>query len=192
MRKSDVAVSMSNKTEIKRILGIVGSEPDSEATNNALFPPVHQLTLESPLRKDALFLDLIQNAVKVALKDGAFLSTVDKQSEKKIAVPVKSGVELIAKHDIIYLEASGNYTKVHRKSEKPLLVSKTLKLFEPALKEECFVRIHRKYMVNIHEIEASLKSNGGELKMSNGAFLSINKKQQENIRVLLEQITSFI
>ena len=48
---------------------------------------------------------------------------------------------------ISYLEGSGNYTIVHVQGDlKPLLVSQTLKWFEPNL--PCFIRISKSVMVN--------------------------------------------
>jgi len=191
MNEFKVAVSTSNNVEINELLGIVGSEPDSEALNEAFFPNVREdytRTATDEKRFATLFKNLIRN---FPVDRTASRSLMD-YSELKIAIPIKSGVQLLPKKEIIYLEATGNYTKVFRSGGKELLVSKTMKLFEPALKETFFVRVHRKYIVNVLEITAFLKSNGGELEMSNGDCISISKKQQESIQAALEQISSFV
>jgi DNA-binding LytR/AlgR family response regulator len=54
--------------------------------------------------------------------------------------------------DILYLEALKDFTKVHLKEAKPLLVGSHLKSVEKQLPAADFVRIHRSYLVSVHSI----------------------------------------
>lgn len=138
--------------------------------------------------KDLLrLIDQLLKAINVKTPE----SKISRQNDK-IAIPVKSGVQLICTNEIIYLEASSNYTTIFLKGTKPILVSKTIKSFEPVLQEPQFVRIHRRHMVNLSEVKAFLRSNGGELLMTNEKYLSISKSNQDRMRVLLKQISAFV
>lgn len=65
--------------------------------------------------------------------------------------------------NIIYLEADGNYVKVHSKDQN-FLISRNLKYWEDKLPEKYFVRIHKSFLVNFEYIDninivVSLKNN---------------------------------
>jgi DNA-binding LytR/AlgR family response regulator len=50
--------------------------------------------------------------------------------------------------NIIYLEAQINYTVLHLKNGKYVVVAKTLKSLETLLSPHKFLRIHRTYLIN--------------------------------------------
>lgn len=49
---------------------------------------------------------------------------------------------------IILMEAKGNYTLIHLKNEKKMLIAKTLKSLEKNLNNNQFYRIHRTFLIN--------------------------------------------
>ncbi|HPR31632.1 MAG TPA: response regulator [Prolixibacteraceae bacterium] len=59
--------------------------------------------------------------------------------------------ERIAFADILYLEASGNYTFIHTESER-FVYSTVIKTFESRLPVNHFLRVHRTFIVNIHKV----------------------------------------
>ncbi|MGZ5285533.1 MAG: LytR/AlgR family response regulator transcription factor [Flavisolibacter sp.] len=68
-------------------------------------------------------------------------------------VVVKTGgrIRIIPVHDIHFLEAADDYVKIHT-AEGHYLKNKTMTFFEECLPPDQFVRTHRSYMVNIHQI----------------------------------------
>jgi len=54
---------------------------------------------------------------------------------------------------ILYLEAFGDYVKVHTTRTKPLLTKDTLKHLENQLPEPSFIRIHRSYIIALNAIQ---------------------------------------
>ena len=54
--------------------------------------------------------------------------------------------------NIIYLEAEGNYVKVHAK-DRNFLISRNLKYWEDKLPEKNFVRIHKSFLINFEYID---------------------------------------
>lgn len=77
--------------------------------------------------------------VKVEKKDFIFIK--DNGTLKKINID-----------DILYLEAMGDYVKVHT-PQKFHVVHSTLKAIEEKLSEEKFFRVHRSYIVSINKID---------------------------------------
>lgn len=55
--------------------------------------------------------------------------------------------------NILFLEAEGNYVKVHTKA-KSFLISRNLKYWEDKLPEKYFVRIHKSFLVNFEFIDS--------------------------------------
>jgi DNA-binding LytR/AlgR family response regulator len=73
--------------------------------------------------------------------------------------------------DIIWIEGSGDYVKIHLKSSpKPLLVRTSAKTLESELPAEKFLRIHKSYIVAIASITAIRKNSLfiGELELPIG------------------------
>jgi len=56
----------------------------------------------------------------------------------KIILHTAKGACFFAAEEIVWLEADGNYVWVHFLTQKPLLLAKVLKEFEPALLPLCF------------------------------------------------------
>ncbi len=71
---------------------------------------------------------------------------------RKILIPTGNGLELFNIDDIVRCEADGNYTNVYLNTRKHILVSKTLQAFETSLADFNFVRINRKFLINIDNI----------------------------------------
>jgi two-component system, LytTR family, response regulator len=73
--------------------------------------------------------------------------------------------------DIIWIEGSGDYVKIHLKSApKPLLVRTSAKTLESELAAEKFLRIHKSYIVAVASITAIRKNSLfiGELELPVG------------------------
>lgn len=81
---------------------------------------------------------------------------------------------------ILYIEAVGNYIKIHFLTEKPILVTQTMKYILSVLPQKYFIRIHKSYIINLSEIKEIKKT---ELTLSNMIVLPIGRRYS----VLLEQ-----
>jgi two-component system LytT family response regulator len=71
----------------------------------------------------------------------------------KLVYPTLKGFECIPWNEIQFLEADGNYTRIHTAARK-IVLSQTLKKLEEQLPARLFFRVHRSYMVNIQYIKA--------------------------------------
>jgi two-component system LytT family response regulator len=72
------------------------------------------------------------------------------QSER-IVVKTAGKIKIIPIPEILFLEAADDYVKIHTK-EGAFLKNKTMSFFENTLPQEQFVRTHRSYILNVHEI----------------------------------------
>ncbi|MEN9997444.1 MAG: hypothetical protein RI922_434 [Bacteroidota bacterium] len=109
---------------------------------------------------------------------------VPKNSQAKDPVEIELKLDGVMKQikidDILYIEAVGNYIKIHFKHEKAILVTQTMKYISSLLPSTSFTRIHKSFIVHRSEIKEIKKT---VLTLSNSISLPIGRKYS----VLLEQ-----
>lgn len=103
---------------------------------------------------------------------------LEKKQPRRITIPTAEGLQFISLEDIVYLEASDNYTNIYLSSKQKFLVSRTLKDFEDLLSSEIFVRIHHSYIINKNYVERYIRGDGGQVVMRNGTFLDVSKRKK--------------
>ena len=96
----------------------------------------------------------------------------------KIALPTLEGLVFVNVKDILYCEASSNYTTIFTTEEK-YLVSKTLKEYDELLSEHNFFRIHNSYLININSIKKYVKGEGGYVVLNNNTSLDVSKRKKD-------------
>jgi two-component system LytT family response regulator len=132
--------------------------------------------------------DLIEAVSKAAnrIKPTATqLSLIQKQMRgepaTKIAIPgQQGGISFIDLNEIVYSEASNNYSKLILTDGKQFLISKTLKDVQEVLEEEHFLRVHRQYIINLNHVK-HFNRNEGILTMDNGDHIPIARNQKERL-----------
>lgn len=105
----------------------------------------------------------------------------------RMALPGQKGITFIHLNDIVYVEASDNYSRFYMSDGGCHIVSRTLKEVHQLLETSHFVRIHRQYLVNVNCVQ-HFNRNDGIVTMDNHAELPIVRKQYES---LLEKYRSF-
>lgn len=88
-------------------------------------------------------------------------------------------VKTVNTRNILYIEAVGNYIKIHLENDKPLLVTQTMKYISSLLPPEYFTRIHKSFIVKREAITEIKKT---EITLVNKISLPIGRKYS----VLLE------
>lgn len=69
----------------------------------------------------------------------------------RVVVKLNNAIKIIPITDIRYIEAQDDYVMIYTQEGK-FLKQQTMKYFEQVLTPNQFIRIHRSYVVNIHEI----------------------------------------
>lgn len=95
--------------------------------------------------------------------------------EQKLTVHHSNGFKVIALGDIVYLQASNNYTNIRLISGETVVVSKPLKEFQLKLDNGHFFRIHKSYIININYVDQYLSDDGGQVIMKTGENIYISR-----------------
>ena len=106
------------------------------------------------------------------------LEQLHKKNPKRITIPTTDGLQFINVEDIVYLEASNNYTTLFLSGSQKYLVCRTLKDFEEMLPAETFLRIHHSNIVNKFYVEKYIRGDGGQVVMRNGNVLDVSKRKK--------------
>jgi two-component system LytT family response regulator len=97
----------------------------------------------------------------------------------RLAIPATDGLVFINVDEILYCEASGNYTNIHMVDNRKFLVSRTLKEYEDLLEEQDFFRIHNSFLINLNSIKKYIRGEGGQVVMSNDKALDVSKMKKK-------------
>lgn len=86
--------------------------------------------------------------------------------------------------DILFIEGSGNYVKIHTKTDKPLMVLEKLIDLQDKLPKSQFLRVHKSFIVNIANIE---QLEGNMLKVQ-GKEVPISASYRQNLEDLIKSL----
>src|SRR3954469_20322768 len=130
-----------------------------------------------------LMLSELQGAIRkvVAHYEGKGAGTTAKTEENKNLVLINhsKGFTLVDFKDIIWLEASDNYTNLYLSGQKKIIASKTLKEFETILPDTEFFRVHRSALINIKYVKEYSNHEGGEVILSEGTHVQVSKARNQ-------------
>lgn len=122
---------------------------------------------------------------------GAVKEFINKVSvtEKTGRIVVKTGtkIQVISVEEIQYLEAQDDYVMLYTADGK-FLKQQTMKHYEASLDSNEFVRIHRSYIVNIHEVTKIelYEKDSYQVLLKNGAKLPVSKSGYSLLRKELD------
>ena len=102
--------------------------------------------------------------------------------EQRIALPMEEKTEFVAVKDIIRCQADSNYTKFFLVDGRTIMVSKTLKDYETALEGSNFYRVHNSHLVNLAQVKAFTKRDGGYLEMCDGSMVPISRTRKDEVQ----------
>jgi two-component system LytT family response regulator len=129
-------------------------------------------------------IEAVAKAEKCVAPTSSQLSMLQKQLQgapvTKIAIPGHNGVSFIDLKEIVFVEASNNYSKLVLSDGRNFLISKTLKDVQEVLEEEHFLRVHRQYIINLNHVK-QFNRNEGLLTMINGEHIPVARNQKERL-----------
>lgn len=102
------------------------------------------------------------------------------ETVSKLAIPSSSGISFIDFAEIIYVEASDNYSKLVLTNGNNIIISRTLKDVQEVLEERHFLRVHRQFIINLNYLK-QFNRNESILTMNNGVTIPIARNQKEKI-----------
>jgi two-component system LytT family response regulator len=126
-----------------------------------------------------LMLGELQSAVHKVVQhyEAKGIGAVSKSEADKniILISHSKGFTLVDFKEIVWLEASDNYTNLFLVGNKKIVASKTLKEFEAILPESDFFRVHRSALINVNFVKEYSNNEGGEVVLSDGIRVQISK-----------------
>lgn len=129
-------------------------------------------------------IDAIAKAEKRIKPTADQLNLVQKQLRgelpTKIAIPGNTGISFVDLNEILYVEASNNYSKLLLTDKRMFTVSKTLKDVQEVLEESHFLRVHRQYIINLNHVK-QFNRNESILTMVNGDHIPVARNQKERL-----------
>jgi two-component system, LytTR family, response regulator len=126
-----------------------------------------------------LILSELQGAIRkvITYYESKANVTQPKGEENKNLVLINhsKGFTLVDFKDIVWLEASDNYTNLYLNGQKKIIASKTLKEFESILPPNDFFRVHRSALINFNFVKEYSNHEGGEVILSDGTHVQVSK-----------------
>lgn len=107
------------------------------------------------------------------------LKSRENGQKPKICITSLKGFQVIKLSDIIYCEASRNYTIFHLENQKPICASKTVYDYEVLLEDSGFARIHKSFLVNLEHVKEYNRGEGGTVILSNNYELEVSRRKKE-------------
>ncbi|GAB3512683.1 LytR/AlgR family response regulator transcription factor [Emticicia fontis] len=88
--------------------------------------------------------------------------------------------------EITMLEADINYTKVYFEEKAPLIVAVTLKKIQPLFEEHGFLRIHKKFIINLNYANAELLKNE-LITLPGNISIKVSRRKRSTLRKNLKK-----
>jgi len=119
--------------------------------------------------------------IKAALKE------LHEAQPIRIAVPDRTGIELVMPDDILYIEAHSNRSVVVLSDGSVIEATKALKDYEGQLcgKELNFIRIHNSYIINVNYVTKYLKEDGGYAIIQDKKTIPVSRHKKEEFLNLI-------
>jgi two-component system LytT family response regulator len=137
--------------------------------NNLLVDAVNRAAarIEEKTSGDALE-TLLYN---IRQKDGA--------QKMKICITSLKGFQVVSLSDILYCEASSNYTNFHFTNRTVICASKPIHEYEELLADSNFIRIHKSSVINLEHVKEYIRGEGGTVVLSNGQRLEVSRRKKD-------------
>ena len=107
------------------------------------------------------------------------------KEKMKLCIPSMKGFQVVEIANIIYCEASSNYTYFHFTDRADICASKPIHEYESLLEDSDFIRVHKTFLVNIAHIQEYLKGEGGSVLVTGGKTVEVSRRRKE---LLLKRI----
>ncbi len=172
------------------------------AYNNYMTQAFHFSAVDYLLKPvdDDLLVEAVKRVVKrIEEKTGGqhietFLHNIQhKASSKKmkLCIPSLKGFQVVEIHDIVYCEASSNYTNFYFTNRASICASKPIHEYEDLLEDCNFVRIHKSFMVNLEHVKEYIRGEGGSVILSNGREVEVSRRKKDLLMTRMKEYYKF-
>ncbi|MGS2726517.1 LytR/AlgR family response regulator transcription factor [Psychroserpens sp. BH13MA-6] len=106
---------------------------------------------------------------------------VNSETQHRIAIPTREGLDYILIEDILYCVADSNYTHIVLTENRKLLMSKPLKELTIQLRPYNYLRIHNSYLINLNHMIKYVRGNAGYVVMADGKDLAVSRTRKQDL-----------
>lgn len=127
----------------------------------------------------------VKSAGKVSLdtelKNMLFSLAHPHEKTNRIAIPVMNGYRMLPVADIIYCEASKEYTNICCITGEIICSSENLGEYEELLRAYGFFRVHHSYVVNKEHVKQYIKGEGGDLLLDKDNTVPVSRRKKNEV-----------
>lgn len=98
--------------------------------------------------------------------------------DMKLCIHSLKGFQVINLKEIIYCEAASNYSIFHLTDQASICASKPIHEYEVLLEDAGFFRVHKSFLVNLNQIKAYNRGEGGTVLLSNNMEVEISRRKR--------------
>jgi two-component system LytT family response regulator len=172
------------------------------AHNNYMVQAFHFSAVDYLLKPvdDELLVEAVKRAgKKIEEKKGGqeietFLHNIQYSSgsqKMKLCIPSLKGFQVVEIQDIIYCEASSNYTNFHFTNRPVICASKPIHEYEELLEDCNFIRTHKSFMVNLEHVKEYIRGEGGVLILSNNHEVEVSRRKKDILMTRMKAYYKF-
>jgi two-component system LytT family response regulator len=137
---------------------------------------------------DDMLIDAVKRAGKrISEKTGrknieAFLHNLQQKqtpTDRKLCISSVKGFQVVSLADILYAEASGNYTHFHFSNQAVICASRPIHEYEELLADAGFMRVHKSYLINLLHVKEYIRGEGGSVVLSNTKEIEVARRKKD-------------
>jgi len=110
------------------------------------------------------------------------------QESRNIIVPLSDGLLFLDPKEIVRLEANRSYCYFYLVSGEKLLVSRSLKHFEPLLLIQGFFRCHKSHLINLQQVRKFIRKEGAQVELTNSHIIDVARDCKQELIAVLKQL----
>jgi len=113
------------------------------------------------------------------------------RDKPKLCIPSPKGYQMVEIRDIVYCEASSNYTNFHFVNRPVICASKPILEYELLLEDCNFVRVHKSFLVNLEHMTEYIRGEGGTVVLSDKIRIEVSRRKKELLLARMKKYYKF-
>ena len=97
----------------------------------------------------------------------------------KLCIASVKDVQVVDLGDLIYIQASSNYSNLVFSNRPLICASKPVHTYATLLEDSHFVRVHKSFVVNLDHVTAYVKGMGSNVIMTDGRAIEVSRSKRE-------------
>jgi two-component system LytT family response regulator len=198
----DIAMPKKNAFDLLQVLTDINFEIIFVTAHNDYMAQAFRYSAVDYLLKPVehnLLVESVKRAVKrIEQKAGSNLATLlhniqnsNRPDKMKLCIPSLKGFQVINLSEIIYCEASSNYTNFHFVNRPAICASRPIHEYEALLTDTSFIRLHKSFLVNLEHIKEYVRGEGGSVILSNGDEVEVSRRKKDLLMTRMKEYYKF-